>query len=139
MPKFKKYNSPYYANINPSRYRVKWDGDTRSKFQTQVKRWMRPYWQYDVCLEEMPVVGTRLRCDLVNLTRKIIIETSGKQHNEYNKHFHQKSRQKFHEQIRRDEVKREWAKQNSFTFIEIFVEDMPLTEKFFFEKYGIEL
>lgn len=131
MPHFKRFNSNRTQFINPSKYLVNWTGKTRSKFQTAVKEWFRPFWEKHLCLEEMPVPGTRMKCDLVNLTKKIIVETSGAQHLEYNEHFHQGNRWNFLKQFKRDEDKRTWAEQNGFIFIEIYPEDMPLTKEFF--------
>jgi hypothetical protein len=139
MPRFKAYRSERLINVAPARYKVDWDAKTRSKFQSSVKSWMRQFWQFDVCLEEMPVPGTRLKCDLVNLTRMVIIEASGQQHVEFNKHFHNNNRWAFHHQIVRDEAKREWAESNGFVFVEIYPDDMPLTKEFFSERYGLVL
>lgn len=139
MPRFKTYRGERLINISTARYRAKWEGKTRSKFQTAVKAWLKPYWQWDICLEEMPVPGTRLKCDLVNLTRMVVLETSGQQHVEFNKHFHNNNRWLFHHQIVRDEAKREWAEANGFKFVEIYMEDLPLTKEFFLEKYQLKL
>jgi hypothetical protein len=139
MPKFKKYRSEKLVNINTANYAVDWGGDCRSKFQKQVKVWLHPYWKMDICLEEMPVPGTRYSFDLVNLSKMIIVETNGIQHSQYNSFFHGKNRFNFHEQIVRDEAKREWSVANGFTLVEIEPTDLPLTREFFFKNYGIQL
>ena len=136
---FKKINSQKPVNITVQKYLVKWEGKCRSKFQLSVKQWLKPYWQWDICLEELLVPGSRMTCDLVNLTKRIIVEVSGEQHQNFNPHFHNNCRHQWVGQIRRDAAKEEWAVQNGFQFVEIFPDDLPLSEKFFKDKYDIEL
>ena len=45
---------------NAKKYLIDWDKPSRSKFQTQVKRFLRRYWKNDIVFEEFRVVGTRL-------------------------------------------------------------------------------
>lgn len=134
-----RFRSQRLVNINIAKYKVVWDGDCRSKFQKQVKQWLQSYWQDDICVEEFPVPGTKLRCDLVNLTKKIIVETSGLQHVNFTPYFHPKGRFDWHGQIVRDDHKREWAETNGYIFVEIYPEDMPLNKEFFKKNYSIEI
>ena len=90
---------------NSHRYLINWDGKCRSKFQENVKAALRPYWQYDVVFEELPVLGTRLTIDLYNASQKIAIEVDGDQHYAYNPFFHGQNRQNFHNQLKRDDLK----------------------------------
>jgi len=139
MPRVKKFRSDRLVLVKTGPYRVKWDGECRSKFQANVKKWLEPYWHNHLCVEEWPIPGTRLRIDLVNLTLKVIVETSGAQHVKFTPYFHTDNRFNWHGQIKRDEHKREWAEANGFKFVEIYDEDMPLTKQFFKEKYDIDL
>ncbi|NJO61255.1 MAG: hypothetical protein HC836_24280 [Richelia sp. RM2_1_2] len=88
--------------------------------------------------EEMPLVGTRMKLDLVNITRKIIIETCGKQHEKYVPFFHKNNEQELLKQMKRDLSKSKWAEINGFSYIEIYERDLPL-KKEFFEEMGVNL
>ena len=52
------------------RYKIDWDGGSRSKFQKSVKDALREIWGGHVVYEEFPIVGTKMTLDFVNLTRK---------------------------------------------------------------------
>ncbi len=127
------------AELNISKYRIDWKKKCRSKFQDNVKAWLKEYWWTHVCMEEVRLPGTRMRFDLINVTKRIVVEINGAQHDKYNKHFHRSSRVNFHDQIVRDQLKREWAEANNFKFVEIYPEDLPLTVEFFKEKFNINL
>jgi hypothetical protein len=90
-------------------------------------------------LEEFRAPGTRLRFDIVNVTKRVAVEINGKQHESYNSYFHRGSRINFLNQIKRDQTKRDWCELNGFVMVEILPEDLPLSEKFFAERYGLEL
>lgn len=85
------------------------------------------------------IPGSRLRVDLVNLNKRILVEINGVQHDEFNEHFHRNSRLQFLGQITRDSAKKDWAEANNFKLIEILPEDLPLSREFFREKYEIEI
>lgn len=137
--KLKKLNSNKEINVSVNKYLIKWDGKCRSKFQFDVKQWFKKYWFNSVCLEEFRIPGSLLRCDLVNLNKRIIVEINGVQHDSFNKHFHMDNRENFRKQIVRDQHKRNWATENDFSIIEIIPEDLPLTLSFFKERYEIEI
>ena len=139
MPKFKKWRSEKLVSINPQKYKIDWDGKSRSKFQSNVKKWFQQFWKMDICVEEMPMPGTRCKLDFANLSKKIIVEVNGAQHSEFSPFFHGKNRWNFHDQIVRDSAKREWAEANGFQLIEIELEDLPLTSNFIKSKFRIEL
>lgn len=125
--------------VNPFKYKVKWDSPCRSKMQKFVKDFLRKYWNSHICVEEFPVLGTRLKCDFINFTKRIIIETNGKQHNEFNSFFH-KDKFDFVKGMKRDMAKLEWATMNKLTLIEIFDEDLKqLSPEFFLDKFNITL
>ncbi len=122
---------------NASRYRVSWNEKTRSKFQDAAKRFIYPFWKNDILLEECPLVGTLLKFDFLNVSKKIILEISGRQHIEFVKHFHGSRTSKFLGQIKRDMKKHEWADLNGYQLIEIYSEK-ELTYEYFLSK-GVEL
>ena len=137
--KLKKLRSNKLIEVPIKKYLVKWDEPCRSKFQYNVKQWFKPYWRGHICLEEFMIPGSRLRVDLVNLNKRILVEINGVQHDEFNEHFHRNSRLQFLGQITRDQAKKDWAEANNFRVIEILPEDLPLSREFFREKYGIEI
>lgn len=122
---------------SPNKYRIDWDAESLSKFQKGVKDFLRPYWKNDCVFEELPMVGTRCRFDLYNATKRIILETHGKQHTEYNKHFHGGNRLNFLSQIKRDLSKQQFCELNNLTFVEIHPKDQLSVQ--FFADWGVLL
>lgn len=120
-----------------TKYLVDWNGGTRSKGQTALKRFLYRYWSGDIVCEEFPVVGSKMTFDLINFSKKIIIEHQGIQHQKFVKHFHGSRVGKFLGQIKRDMKKHEWAELNGFSLVETYSED-DFTYEFFLDR-GIEL
>ncbi len=118
---------------NPRKYYVEWNGGTRSKGQTALKKFLYPFWKNDLILEEMPLVGSRMTFDIVNISKSICIEFQGKQHTEHVKHFHGARTGKFLSQIKRDMKKHDWCEINGFNLVEIFNEK-ELTYEYFSSK-----
>ena len=114
---------------NPHRYKIKWNGKSRSKFQRTVKTFLYPYWRYDAVFEEFRVLGTQFTLDFYNHTRKIAIEVQGAQHLEFVKHFH-KTRANFLRQIRRDDKKMDFCNINDIEFLQIYPDD-KLSQEYF--------
>lgn len=137
--KLKKLGSNTEVNVNIAKYRVDWDAECRSKFQYELKQWLRRYWANHVCLEEFQIPGSLLKVDLINLNKRIMVEINGVQHGTYNKHFHRGNRVNFLKQLTRDQMKRNWAEANGFVIVEIEPQDLPLTLEFFREKYDVEI
>ena len=130
--------------VNPLNYRIDWNSNKVSAPQFKVKRFLFPYWKQHLVLEELAIhviPGSRdYRFDLVNMTRKIIVEVSPAQHLEYNKFFHKGSKINFANALKRDMDKQRWAEINGFTFVEICDCDMDgLSKEWFLEEYGITL
>ena len=122
------YGRLQYKNVE--KYRVDWEASCRSKIQFKVKTFLRQYWENHIVYEEFPVYGTRLKA----------IEVQGKQHEQFNKHFHSNSRLKYLQSIKRDVKKSQWLEKNDFTVVEIMQDEVPtLDEQFFLDKYGITL
>ena len=107
---------------NAKKYLIDWDKPSRSKFQTSVKEFLRPYWKNDIVFEEFRVVGSRLTLDFYNADKKIAVEVQGAQHTKYVKFFH-KNRLKYSEQLKRDEKKLEFCKANNIKLAEIYPQD----------------
>ena len=128
------------VNKNVVKYKVDWDKPCRSKIQFNVKSFFKDYWLGHICYEEFPVFGSRLKVDLINFTRKIAVEVQGEQHNEFNKFFHNNSRDKYLESIQRDMKKIQWLEMNEFKVLEVTKEDLPeLSRKYIFDTFGVDI
>ena len=121
---------------NPKKYLINWEKQSRSKFQSQTKNFLKPYWQHDIVFEEFRLVGTRLSFDFYNANKKIIIEVQGAQHTKFVKFFHG-NRLKFLQQLKRDDKKYEFCEKNNLKLVEIYPTDQICLE--FFENQQIYL
>lgn len=121
---------------NAGKYRIDWRKDSRSQFQTHVKRFLYPFWKHDIVFEELRMVGTRLTFDFYNANRQIAVEVQGDQHVKYVKFFH-KNKNKYLEQLKRDDKKMRFCEVNDIKLVEIYKED--ILSKDLFLTFGIEL
>lgn len=126
------------AYKNTAKYRIKWEGKSLSKMQAEVKKFLRKYWEGFIVYEEFPVIGTRMRLDFFNATRRIAVEVNGDQHREFTPHFHSGKRVNYFFQLRRDSKKEDWCEINGITLVSIYSEDLPLTVQFF-SRIGVGL
>lgn len=126
--------------FNPAQYKIKWDEDGRSKPETKVRKFLYPFWKNDIVLAEMYYPGTKYRADLVNLSKKIVIEVSPDSvHLEYNEFMHG-SRAGYLKKIKADYEKMELAELNGFKFVELNDEHLEnLTKKMFKETFDLNL
>lgn len=115
---------------------IKWDGKSRSKFQEEVKKFLKKYWKGDVVFEELKVVGTRLTLDFFNANKRIAIEVQGQQHFKYIPFFHG-NRGNYLNQIKRDVKKIQFCELNEIKLIEIYPKDELSKE--LFEKFDVYL
>ena len=135
--KFKKLNSQKVVNVAITDYVIDWNHKVSGP-QKLVKDFLKPYWKADCILEEFRIPGSKLRIDLFNISKHIVLEVSPIQHQEFNEFFH-KTRAGFLQALKRDMDKRKWAEDNEFTFIELYEDDLSnLTVKWFAAK-GITL
>ena len=121
---------------NARRSIIDWHKLTRSKFQDATKKFLYPFWKDDQVFEELRIVGTLMRFDIYNHSKKIVIETVGRQHAQYVKHFHG-NRTGFLKQVKRDLLKHDFCELNGITLVEI-ASEKELTYSFFLEQ-GVEL
>jgi hypothetical protein len=122
------------------KYRIKWDAECRSNFQYEVKQFFKNYWRGQICYEEFPVYGTRMKVDLINMTKRIAVEVQGAQHESFNKFFHNNSRSNYLSSIKRDYDKRIWLENNDFKVLEIIEEDLAsLSKAYIEEKFQISI
>lgn len=128
-----------YVNKNITPYLISWDQPCKSKAQTNVKKFFQQFWGTHIVCEEFPVLGSRMRCDLLNLTKKIAVETHGRQHDKFVPFFH-KNRTAFKKSFKRDLQKYNWLEENGFKIIEIFDYEIPLlTPEWLKEKFDIDI
>jgi hypothetical protein len=126
------------VNKNVRRYLINWEAKSRSKLQFKFKEFFYPYWKNHIVYEEFPVYGSMLKIDLLNATKKIAVEIQGSQHESFNKFFHDNSRLKYLESIKRDVKKEKWIDTNQFKFLELYEDDLKnLSPQYIEEKCGI--
>ena len=117
---------------------IKWQDKSRSKLQFDFKQFFYPYWKNQIVYEEFPVYGTLLKVDFLNATKKIAVEIQGNQHESFNKFFHDNSRLKYLQSIKRDVQKSKWLEMNNFKFLELYENDLKiLSPQYIEEKCGI--
>ena len=117
--KFKKLKTGKEVNISVDKYYINWDKQI-SKPQKAVKDFVYPLWKYDNVLEEFVIPGSRLRIDILNLSKKIAIEVSpDSTHKNFNKFMHGSRATGYLNTFKRDSEKIKWIEENGFDFIEI--------------------
>jgi hypothetical protein len=136
-----KFRTPTnrFKDIPIHHYRVDWGAPQGSQFSRDVLLFLYPYWRHDVVLSELPVAGTKLRYDFVNVSKRIVIETDGAQHDDPLNFRHEGSGAKWLHQIKRDVLKDQCAESNGFKMVRIKPTDMPLTKAFFNHQFDIDL
>ncbi len=128
------------VNKSVTKYRIRWDGECRSNFQYEVKQFFKKFWYGQICYEEFPVYGTRMKVDLINMTKRIAVEVQGAQHEQFNKFFHNNSRANYLKSITRDHDKIVWLENNNFKVLEIFEADLAsLSKKYIFDKFEVSI
>lgn len=135
--KFKTLNNKL-REVPIHKYLIDWDGKFASNFETEVANWIRPYWKNDVVTAQLKVAGTKLSLDFYNVSQKIAIEVQGRQHVMYVP-FLSGTRSGYLSQLKRDLMKAKFCEINNIKLIEIFPEDLPLSKKFFKEKFNVIL
>ena len=124
------------VNKNTSSYLIDWDKKSRSIIQFKTKQFLKTFWRNHIVFEEFPVFGSLLKVDIFNATLKIAIEVDGKQHNEFNKFFHNNSPAKYLASIKNDIKKANWLEKNNYKLIQINEDEVKLLSKqFFIDKF----
>ena len=123
-----------------TRFIIDWDKPCRSKVQFKTKQFLKKFWENQVVYEEFPVYGTKMKVDILNATKKIAVEVQGNQHTSFNKFFHNNSRLKYLESIKRDAQKAQWLEKNGYTLVEIHEKEVEsLNKEFFLNNFNIVL
>lgn len=119
--------------------RIKWNIKRASDAQYRTKLFLKEFWEQDAVFEEFVIPGSRLRVDFINFTKKLAVEVSGRQHEEFNKFFH-KNRLGFIKSVKRDFQKIKWLEINDIKLIEIYDhETYTLNKKEIEEKFSVTL
>ena len=129
------------VDINPSKYLINWDRAVSGP-QKRAKDFLHQYWKNHVVLEEFCLPNSRLRIDLINLSKGIVLEVSPEAvHAKFNKFMHG-SRAGYLKKLKADIDKQKWAESNGFKFIEVVDEDLleeNLTREYYEKKFDIIL
>lgn len=126
------------VNKNVRKNLINWEGKSRSNLQFKFKQFFSVFWKSHIVYEEFPVYGTMLKVDFLNATKKIAVEIQGNQHESFNKFFHNNSRLKYLESIKRDVKKIKWLEMNNFKILELYEDDLRvISPKYIEEKCGI--
>ena len=115
-----------------SKYKINWERHV-SRPQKRVKEIICPYWFGQDVYEELSIPSSKLRVDLFNASKGIVIEISPIQHKIYNQFLHG-NRLKFLEAQKRDLQKIDWVELNDFTYIEIDEIDLKKSDEEILEK-----
>jgi very-short-patch-repair endonuclease len=134
--KFKTLDGKERNLKNAKKSIIDWEAKSKSKFQKEVKDFLKKYWIGDVVFEELRIVGTRLSLDFFNANKRIAIEVQGQQHFKFVKFFHG-NRINYLNQIKRDIKKDEFCQLNNIQLMEIYPTDQLSNE--LFQKFGIDL
>ena len=128
------------VNKNVRKNLIEWDIKSRSNLQYQFKQFFYLYWKNHIVYEEFPVYGSMLKVDFLNATKKIAVEVQGNQHESFNKFFHENSRLKYLQSIKRDVQKSKWLELNGFKFLELYENDLKkISPQYIEEKCGISI
>lgn len=125
---------PYLIDWHPAR--------EVSAPQALVKAFLHPYWRHDTVCEELRVPQTRMRLDLYNVSKSIVVEVSPKgSHGAYNPFFHRGSLNVYKAALKRELAKEKWCEMNGLIYVEIVQEDLDagLTPELFHERFGVIL
>jgi hypothetical protein len=126
------------VNKNVRKNLINWQGKSRSKLQFKFKQFFYPYWKNHIVYEEFPVYGSMLKVDFLNATKRIAVEIQGDQHESFNKFFHNDSRLKYLNSIKRDVKKEKWLEINEFKFLELYENDLGnLSPQYIEERFNI--
>lgn len=110
--------------LNPEKDSLDIDEENKSSLHVKAYSVIKKSFPYAKIFEEVILAGCRgiggrlLRSDFMIPSMKIIIEVHGQQHYIQSDHFH-KAESDFKKCQSNDQIKKEWAELNGFTFIEL--------------------
>lgn len=109
-----------------------------SRPQALVKQFLYPYWKAFIVGEEVMIPGSKCRLDIVNFTRRIVVEVSPESSHSFNSFFHG-NRVRFGAAVQRDLDKQDWCERNRFAYIELTTDDIANLSAAVFAERGIKL
>lgn len=138
--KLYKLNSEKLVNINLFKYELDWEDDSLgSKPERLVIEFLKPFWSHKLCVWQLPIPGSKMRCDIINIHDSIAIEVSPKSSHSFNKFFH-KNELNFLKALKRDISKEAWCIKNDFAFIELMDDDFDkLSKEHLAKKFSVYL
>lgn len=119
-------------------YKIDWS-KAPSKGQQVVQDFLYDFWRHDIVIAEMRIPGCMKRFDIVNCSKKIIIEYSPISHHGNFSEFFHKNRAQYLKSIKSDIDKIAWAERNGFKIAEITEADLIRLSEKWFELAGIIL
>lgn len=129
-----------FKDIPMHKYVIDWDGEQDSKESKRLAEFLRPYWKHDVVCSQVPVAGSRMSYDYVNVSKKIIIEHDGQQHDRLVLGFFHRTREDYKNQIKRDVLKDQLAELNGFKMVRTKPDDLDkLSPAWFKEQFDVVL
>ncbi len=136
-----KLNNPSnLVLIRTSKYAIDWDKDGNSSLERQFRDLIKPYWKNQIVLFQLTIPGSQLKLDFLNVNKKLLVEIDGEQHNKFNKHFHNNSRNNYLASMRRDNNKEIWAEQNGITVLHLNQKDLySFSPEYILEKFGVDI
>lgn len=136
----KKLNSNKEVLLKINKYKIDWEKDGNSSFEIKFRDLIYPYWKAHVVLFQCTIPGSLLKIDFLNCTKRLVVEIDGKQHGEFNKHFHNNSRNVWLASMKRDLSKEKWCEENDIKVIHLLEEDLKeFSPKDIEEKFGVSI
>jgi len=137
---FKYGSKTKLVTININRYKIDWENDGASKIERQFRDLIYPFWKNQIVLFQPRIPSSLLRLDFLNVNKKLAVEVDGKQHNEFNKHFHNNSKNNYLASIRRDIEKENWMADNKISLLRLVEDDLDnFSYEYILDKFGVSI
>lgn len=94
------------------------DSRPRSQGHILARAILVELFPFDVVLEEVKLPGTNLFFDFVIVSRRLIVEVDGEQHDNFSSFFHG-DKEEFVKSKQRDSLKEEWSICNNFKLVRL--------------------
>lgn len=108
----------YQLDIRQSSYPIRSEAACKSKFQFECGQILKEKFPHDVILEEVHVPRQGIILDFFLPTRKLVIESHGRQHDKFVQHFHGNIKN-FKKSQSQDKKKEEWCNMNNIQYIAV--------------------
>jgi len=127
--------------IDPSKNIVSESAESKSALHVKARKIIKKCFPYSKTYEEVILLGCNgiggkpLRTDFLTPDIRVMIEVQGQQHYRYVKHFHN-SKAGFDIYKKNDEIKLEWAKINSISYIALPYDQVKTWENIINDSIG---